>query len=133
MTPTPWQDLRVGDAERESALTSLGDHMAAGRLSVDEYGERSAHVATAKTRGDLAALFADLPEPRPRFGPLAAPAPVPAQPAPPPVRRLPDVVWPLAGVAILLVGVFVFRFFPPFLVIPLVIIAVAHRRRQRWH
>ena len=61
-------DIRVSDAEREEALTKLGEHMTAGRLDIDEYGERSAQVATAKTRGDLLALFGDLPEPKPTFG-----------------------------------------------------------------
>ncbi|GGS25135.1 DUF1707 SHOCT-like domain-containing protein [Actinokineospora fastidiosa] len=129
MSPTPWQDLRVGDAERESALRSLGDHMAAGRLSVDEYGERSAHVATARTRGDIAALFADLPEPRPLFG--QAPAPL-APPPPPPARRASDLVLPVVAVGLVLVGALVFRFFPPFLLIPLVIFLVARGRSQRW-
>ncbi|NUT47792.1 MAG: DUF1707 domain-containing protein [Saccharothrix sp.] len=61
------RDIRIGDAEREHALELLGTHLGEGRLSVDEFGERSARVATAKTRGDLYALFADLPAPRPAF------------------------------------------------------------------
>ncbi|MER5264595.1 DUF1707 domain-containing protein [Actinosynnema sp. NPDC002837] len=61
------RDIRIGDAEREHALELLGTHLGEGRLSVDEYGDRSARVATAKTRGDLYALFGDLPAPRPRF------------------------------------------------------------------
>ncbi len=61
-------DIRVSDAEREEALTKLGEHMSAGRLDIDEYGERSAKVATAKTRGELLDLFGDLPDPKPTFG-----------------------------------------------------------------
>lgn len=72
-------EIRVGDVEREEALRALGDHMSAGRLDIDEYGERTACVATSKTRGDLLALFKDLPEPKPVFG-----APAQAQAAPPP-------------------------------------------------
>lgn len=60
-------EVRIGDTEREQALQALGDHMAAGRLTVDEYGDRSAKVAAAKTRAELAALFTDLPEPHPKF------------------------------------------------------------------
>lgn len=67
--------IRIGDTERESALTALGEHMSAGRLDIDEYGDRTARVATAKTRGDLIALFGDLPEPHPRFGPALPPPP----------------------------------------------------------
>ena len=46
-------EIRISDAEREDALGKLGEHMSAGRLDIDEYGERSARVATAKTRGEL--------------------------------------------------------------------------------
>ena len=66
-------DIRVSDTEREDALGKLGEHMSAGRLDIDEYGERTAKVATAKTRGEVLGLFGDLPEPRPAFG-----QPVPA-------------------------------------------------------
>lgn len=61
--------LRVGDAERTSALDALAEHLAAGRLTLDEYGDRSAKVTVARTADDLAALFDDLPAPHP-----AAPA-----------------------------------------------------------
>jgi hypothetical protein len=61
-------DVRVGDADREQALHALGEHMSAGRLDVDEYGERSARVTTAKTRRELLAVFSDLPEPHPKLG-----------------------------------------------------------------
>jgi hypothetical protein len=70
-------EIRIGDTERESALTALGDHMSTGRLDIDEYGDRTARVAAAKTRGDLLALFGDLPEPHPKFG-VTGPSPVPA-------------------------------------------------------
>ncbi|HEY4018805.1 MAG TPA: DUF1707 domain-containing protein [Pseudonocardiaceae bacterium] len=66
-------DLRVADSEREAALTVLGEHMSAGRLNIDEYGERSAQVSTAKTRGELRALFSDLPPPHPQFGQFGTP------------------------------------------------------------
>lgn len=60
--------IRISDTEREDALAKLGEHMSTGRLDIDEYGDRSAKVATAKTRGDLLGLFGDLPEPKPAFG-----------------------------------------------------------------
>jgi hypothetical protein len=65
-------DLRIGDTEREDAIRKLGEHMSDGRLGMDEYGERTALVATAKTRGQLLALFTDLPDPRPAFNPAVA-------------------------------------------------------------
>lgn len=155
MSETPWQDLRVGDTDRESALRSLGEHMAAGRLTVDEYGDRASHVAAAKTRGELAAVFSDLPEPRPRFGPAAPPPAHPPQafpphpyaphgypphgyahPAYPPRRGLSQQLAAYApvaiGVVVFAVLVFGFRIFSPVLIIPLVFLFLAGRRR-RWH
>lgn len=57
--------MRVGDTERNSALEALGEHVAAGRLTLDEYGDRSARVTVAKTASELSALFDDLPAPHP--------------------------------------------------------------------
>jgi hypothetical protein len=76
-------DVRIGDAEREEAHTALGEHMSAGRLDIDEYGDRSAKVAAARTRNELVALFTDLPAPKPAFGtPAPAIQPVPQRPVP---------------------------------------------------
>ena len=83
-SPLP-QDIRIGDADREDALRALGEHFSAGRLNVDEYGERTARATTARTRGELVAVFADLPGPHPRFerpapsnSPVTAPDPAAA-------------------------------------------------------
>ena len=56
--------LRLSTREREAALESLSTHFADGRLTVEEFDERAAEVAKATTRGELAPLFADLPESR---------------------------------------------------------------------
>ncbi|MEV0065050.1 DUF1707 domain-containing protein [Amycolatopsis sp. NPDC050768] len=82
MTEVPSPQLRISDQERESALNALGEHMSAGRIDIDEYGERSARITAAKTRGELAGLFDDLPAPHPVYGGAApvAPASVPAAP-----------------------------------------------------
>ena len=69
--------MRVGDAERNSALEALGEHLTSGRLDLDDYGERSAQVTQAKTVADLRELFADLPQPHPKW-----PVPLPALPPP---------------------------------------------------
>ncbi|HEY2059179.1 MAG TPA: DUF1707 domain-containing protein [Amycolatopsis sp.] len=84
MTEVPSPQLRISDQERESALSALGDHMTAGRIDIDEYGERSARITAAKTRGELGELFADLPQPHPAYGAAAAAAAPPADPAPAP-------------------------------------------------
>lgn len=76
---TPEQpEFRISDAEREEAIEALGTHMRDGRLDIDEYGDRTARVTAAKTRGELVTLFSDLPEPRPAM--LREQLPAPPQP-----------------------------------------------------
>jgi hypothetical protein len=57
----PGDAMRVSDAERDAVVRVLGEHASVGRLTLDELEERSAKALEAKTRGDLAALTADLP------------------------------------------------------------------------
>lgn len=52
---------RIGNSERDAALTALGNHMRAGRLTPDEYSVRASQVADARTGIDLGAVFSDLP------------------------------------------------------------------------
>jgi hypothetical protein len=54
-------EIRVSDAEREAAASELREHFASGRLDQEELDERLSRALTAKTRGDLNALFTDLP------------------------------------------------------------------------
>jgi hypothetical protein len=69
--------LRIGDAERDAAAADLGEHYAAGRLTLDELNERLETVFAARTYGQLARVMADLPGPG-RLGRFAEPqAPVP--------------------------------------------------------
>lgn len=71
---------RVGDADRTDALDRLGSQFADGYLDMHEFEARTARAAVAKTRGELSALFADLPdETRSPYAP-EAPA-LPAVPA----------------------------------------------------
>ena len=65
------QHLRVSDAEREAATGRLAEHFAAGRLDQAEFDDRVGRAMSAKTRGDLSGLFADLSE----TGAPAVPAP----------------------------------------------------------
>ena len=55
--------LRIGDAERDAAAADLGEHYAAGRLSLDELHERLDAVLAARTFGQLTRIMADLPGP----------------------------------------------------------------------
>ena len=59
------QHIRVSDAERNEVTELLGQHYADGRLDQAEFDERVNRTMAAKTRGDLAGLFDDLPEPGP--------------------------------------------------------------------
>jgi Flp pilus assembly protein TadB len=53
--------LRIGDAEREAAISSLASHFAEGRLTQVEHAERTELALNARTGRDLDVLFADLP------------------------------------------------------------------------
>jgi hypothetical protein len=67
--------LRVSDAERDATLRALGDHAAAGRLTLDELEDRAGQALAAKTRADLAVLTGDLPGQAQAGQPSGAPVP----------------------------------------------------------
>ncbi len=52
---------RVSDADREQAIASLRGHLLAGRLTLEEYSERTELALRATVGGDLAHLHRDLP------------------------------------------------------------------------
>ena len=54
-------DLRVSDADRDRAVAELSEHFQAGRLTLEEFDERSGQALQAKTARELTGLFADLP------------------------------------------------------------------------
>lgn len=62
-TSQPWdrRRLRIGDAERNQAVESLAQHYAEGRITQQEFDERSAQAGAARIAADLEPLFADLP------------------------------------------------------------------------
>ena len=68
--------LRASDEERESAVTLLREHGAAGRLDVAELEQRVGAAYQARTRGDLADLLDDLPRSRAVVAPTRAHRPV---------------------------------------------------------
>ena len=74
---TPVSGLRVSDAERDAVAAELAEHLRVGRLQLDEFDERVGQAISARTRGDLDGLLADLPRPLP---PLPA---VPRRSGPP--------------------------------------------------
>jgi len=54
-------EVRIGTSERERAQSALSEHFSEGRLDMPEFEERSSLAAAARTVGDLAAVFIDLP------------------------------------------------------------------------
>ena len=58
MTDRP---IRASDQERESVVDVLRDAYADGRLTIDEFDERTSAAYAAKMRADLRELTADLP------------------------------------------------------------------------
>ena len=56
------QHLRVSDADRQAVTDRLSQHFADGRLDQAEFDDRVGRAMSAKTRGDLRELFADLSE-----------------------------------------------------------------------
>lgn len=73
----PAAQLRAGDADRDAILTQLGEHFGAGRLTAEEFDERSGQALSARTLGELDDLMCDLPRIR---------DPMPEHRPPPPPR-----------------------------------------------
>lgn len=65
--------LRASDADREHVVSVLRTQVGEGRLTLEEFSERSATAYAARTLGELDALTSDLPAPG---SPAEAPAPV---------------------------------------------------------
>ena len=74
----PAGDLRVSDADRDRAISDLSEHFQAGRLTADEFDERSSQALQSRTGKELAVLFADLPPGRAAITSPPPPGPAPA-------------------------------------------------------
>ena len=61
MVRAPRGEVRVSDADRETAAARLKLHFTDGRLSHDELEERLDRAYAARSRRELRAVFADLP------------------------------------------------------------------------
>ncbi|MHB2251000.1 DUF1707 SHOCT-like domain-containing protein [Corynebacterium aurimucosum] len=53
--------MRLSDAERTNAVNDLAQALGEGRLSMDEFEERTDAIMEATTRRELAAVFMDIP------------------------------------------------------------------------
>jgi hypothetical protein len=54
-------DLRVSDADRDRAVSELSDAFQVGRITADEFDQRSTQALRARTGKELTALLKDLP------------------------------------------------------------------------
>ena len=58
--PDPTPPIRASDADRERVVALLHQACAEGRLTVEEFGERSASAYAARTHAELGGLTSDL-------------------------------------------------------------------------
>src|SRR5512142_51302 len=130
--------LRVSDSDRDRAIAELSEHFQAGRITADELEERTGQALRARTAGDLAELFTDLPRKpaptaglAPRLTPGAGPALPPASTPPAstgPARSGGVPVIPLVVVAVLVLGGFISGHSIVAVLVPVLIALIIIRR-----
>jgi hypothetical protein len=59
------EPMRASDVDRERVVVMLHEQVGAGRLTLDEFSQRSASAYQSRTVGELHALTRDLPRPVP--------------------------------------------------------------------
>jgi hypothetical protein len=103
MNATPANDpsvqMKASDADRDAVLSDLSEHFQAGRLTADEFEDRTGRALAARTWGELRDLLQDLPA-----GPAGPAVPITATTSASPQRPLGRTVLVpilvLAGIAI---------------------------------
>jgi Domain of unknown function (DUF1707)/Domain of unknown function (DUF4190) len=96
--------ILVSDAEREAVVARLHAATVEGRLTLDEFGERTSRAYASRTRADLAAVLDGLPWPHLLPPPMGAPPPLVVAP---PTTNLP-LVSMIVGIVSVSAGVFAF-------------------------
>lgn len=97
--------LRASDSDRDAVLAQLSENFQAGRLTSDEFDDRSGQALSARTVGELDALMTDLPA-APLTGRMPEPGPVPLSgPVPPPAGMRPTGVAALVPLVVIIAGV----------------------------
>ena len=129
----PSGSLRVSDADRDRAIAELSEHYQAGRLTTEEFEDRTGRALQARTAADLAALFTDLPR---RQGPVTSSAPsIPASPGrswPARVPVVPVAILAVVAVLALLGGhPFHFAWLPVVAIVVVRLLVGGGRRRGR--
>jgi hypothetical protein len=101
---------RIGDAERDAAAQELGDHFAAGRLTIEELHDRLSHVLSAQTRGQLIGVMADLPTPHEATFRVATPSASAVASNASPEEDAGDTAGRVGAVALLLLAILIWLF-----------------------
>lgn len=57
----PSVQMKASDADRDAVLSDLSEHFQAGRLTADEFEDRTGRALAARTWGELRDLMQDLP------------------------------------------------------------------------
>jgi flagellar motor switch protein FliM len=96
----PSSGLRVSDADRDRVIAELSEHFQAGRLTVEELEDRTGRALQARTAGELAELFTDLPR---RQAAVTGTSPTPARVGSFRPARVPVPV-PIAIIAVVVLG-----------------------------
>jgi hypothetical protein len=124
----PSARMRASDQDRDEAVLALGEHHAAGRLTVPEFTARMEQALACTYLDELDPLFVDLPAIRPVVVPVAS---VPAhRSGRPPVAVL-AVPLLLAFAAVMVGAGFFFPLWLPILLFWMMGGPRGHRRMQR--
>src|SRR5579872_3240033 len=107
--------IRASDSDREQTVEALRGQFTEGRLTLEEFDERTSAAYEAKTWTDLRSLTSDLPV-RLRLGPASAPGPA-AAPGP-------------VGLGPVATGSAMWRFVP---LIPIAFVAFIAASAGGWH
>ena len=87
MNATPGNDpavqMKASDTDRDAVLSDLSEHFQMGRLTADEFEDRTGRALAARTWGELGDLLQDLPA-----SPVGPHVPVTATTGAPPQRPL---------------------------------------------
>ena len=119
--------IRAGDVDRTRVVEALGRHLAEGRLTVDEFDERTTRAHAAVYLDQLPQLLADLPG-----DPPPAPRPV-GRPMGRPPRVTSVAVMVLLALVLTWSIVAVAHGAPPIFAFVLLFLFLRHRRwSRRW-
>ena len=113
--------MRAGDKDRQRVVEQLGKHFGEGRLTVQEFDERTVQAHASVYLDELPALTVDLPhDPEPHRRPTRS-----ARSVPPGVLVLLMALLAWSMVAAVVYGT------PPFLALLLLFLFLRHRRPSR--